>query len=139
MIEQVKDNFTQIPNRIIDDTKVSDRAKAVYVKMRRCGTAWTFSIRGLAKSLGKGTGSIAHALKELEEKGYIERFQTRDGNNRFSRMEYRVYNDPYADISHTDEPYTQDLNYSKYYSNSYCRQKPLMDANVREQKGICIL
>lgn len=44
MIEQVKDNFTQIPNRIIDDTKVSDRAKAVYVKMRRCGTAWTFSI-----------------------------------------------------------------------------------------------
>ena len=118
MIEQVKDNFTQIPNRIIDDTNVSDRAKAVYVKMRRCGTAWTFSIRGLAKSLGKGTGSIAHALKELEEKGYIERFQTRDGNNRFSRMEYRVYNDPYADISHTDEPHTQDLNDSKYYSNN---------------------
>lgn len=118
MIEQVQDNFTQIPNRIIDDTKVSDRAKAVYVKMRRCGTAWTFSIRGLAKSLGKGTGSIAHALKELEEKGYIERFQTRDGNNRFSRMEYRVYNDPYADISHTDEPHTQDLNDSKYYSNN---------------------
>ena len=49
MIEQVKDNFTLIPNRIIDDNEVSDRAKAVYVKMRRCGTDWTFSIRGLIK------------------------------------------------------------------------------------------
>ena len=37
MIEQVKDNFTQIPNQIIDDIRISDRAKAVYVKMRRCG------------------------------------------------------------------------------------------------------
>jgi|GEM_PF-1748655 len=118
MIEQVKDNFTLIPNRIIDDNEVSDRAKAVYVKMRRCGTDWTFSIRGLAKCLGKGAGSIAHALKELEEKGYIQRFQTRDGNSRFSRMEYRVFNDPYADTPHTEDPHTQGLNDSKYYSNN---------------------
>ena len=118
MIEQVKDNFTQIPNRIIDDNEVSDRAKAVYVKMRRCGTDWTFSIRGLAKCLGKGTGSVAHALKELEERGYIQRFQTRDGSSRFSRMEYRVFNDPHADTSHTEDPHTQGLNDSKYYSNN---------------------
>ena len=118
MIEQVKDNFTLIPNRIIDDNEISDRAKAVYVKMRRYGTDWTFSIRGLAKGLGKGTGSVAHALKELEEKGYIQRFQTRDGNSRFSRMEYRVFNDPHADTSHTADPHTQGLNDSKYYSNN---------------------
>jgi len=31
MIEQVQDNFTQIPNRIIDDTKVSDRASQIAV------------------------------------------------------------------------------------------------------------
>ncbi len=34
MIEMIKHNFTQIPNRIIDDKEVSDKAKAVYVKMR---------------------------------------------------------------------------------------------------------
>lgn len=34
MIEMIKDNFTQIPNRITDDKEVSDKAKVVYVKMR---------------------------------------------------------------------------------------------------------
>ena len=34
MIEMIKDNFTQIHNRIVDDKEVSDKAKAVYVKMR---------------------------------------------------------------------------------------------------------
>ena len=34
MIEMIKDNFTQIPNRITDDKEVSDKTKAVYVKMR---------------------------------------------------------------------------------------------------------
>ena len=35
MIEMIKDNFTQIPNRITDDKEVSDKTKVVYVKMRR--------------------------------------------------------------------------------------------------------
>ena len=34
MIEMIKDNFTQIPNRITDDKEGSDKAKVVYVKMR---------------------------------------------------------------------------------------------------------
>ncbi|MBR3461412.1 MAG: DnaD domain protein [Clostridiales bacterium] len=118
MIEQVKVNFTQIPNRIIDDKEVSDKAKVVYIKMRRCGTDWAFSIRGLAKQLGKSSGSVAHALRELEEKGYIERFQTRDRNSRFSRMEYRVFNDPHTDTSHTEESHTQDLNGKEHYDNN---------------------
>ena len=36
MIEMIKDNFTQIHNRIVDDKEVSDKAKAVYVKMSSC-------------------------------------------------------------------------------------------------------
>ena len=34
MIEMIKNNFTQIPNRIIDDKEVSDKAKVVHAKKR---------------------------------------------------------------------------------------------------------
>ena len=34
MIEMIKDTFTQIHNRIVDDKEVSDKVNVVYVKAR---------------------------------------------------------------------------------------------------------
>lgn len=116
MIENVNSNFTQIPNPVIDDNELSDRAKVVYVKMRRCGPNWTFSVRGLAKILGKSNGTVARGLKELIEKGYIERDQMRDPCNRFGRMNYNLLNNPHAEMPHTDNAYSQDVNYKEHPS-----------------------
>ena len=118
MIEQVKDNFTQIPNQIIDDIRISDRAKAVYVKMRRCGPKWSFSVRSLAADLGKNQGTVARALKELEESGYIERFQTRGVGSRFSKMEYRVLNSPHTDPPNAAIPQANRRGDIEYYSDN---------------------
>ena len=115
MIENVNSNFTQIPNQIIDDNELSDRAKVVYVKMRRCGPNWTFSVRGLAKILGKSSGTVARSLKELIERGYVERDQTRDPCNKFGRMNYNLLNNPHAEIPHTDNECTQEMNNKKYF------------------------
>lgn len=114
MIEQVRNNFTQIPNQIIDDTGISDRAKAVYIKMRRCSPDWSFSVRGLAAVLKKNPGTVSRALKELEDKGYIERFQTRDECSRFAKMEYRVLNGPHSISSDTDKPHPNDRDDNEY-------------------------
>lgn len=94
MTQELETNYTKIPNQLIDDTSISDKAKVTYIKMRRCAPSWTFSVRGLAKVLKKSIGTISGALKELEEKGYIERQQTRDEFNRFGRMEYTIRNTP---------------------------------------------
>ena len=97
MTQELETNYTKIPNQIIDDTSISDKAKVTYIKMRRCAPSWTFSVRGLAKVLQKSIGTISGALKELEEKGYIERQQTRDEFNRFGRMKYTIRNTPCTD------------------------------------------
>ena len=97
MTQDIENNYTKIPNQLIDDTSISDKAKVTYIKMRRCTPSWTFSVRGLAKVLKKSIGTISGALKELEEKGYIERQQTRDEFNRFGRMEYTIRNKPCTD------------------------------------------
>ena len=116
MIENVNSNFTQIPNQVIDDNELSDRAKVVYVKMRRCGPSWTFSVRGLAKILRKSSGTVARGLKELIEKGYVERDQTRDPCNRFGRMNYNLLNNPHAEIPHSDNACSQEMNNREYSS-----------------------
>ena len=97
MTQELETNYTKIPNQLIDDTSISDKAKVTYIKMRRCAPSWTFSVRGLAKVLNKSIGTVSGALKELEEKGYIERQQTRDEFNRFGRMKYTIRNTPCTD------------------------------------------
>ena len=71
MTQELETNYTKIPNQLIDDTSISDKAKVTYIKMRRCAPSWTFSVRGLAKVLKKSIGTISGALKELEEKGFL--------------------------------------------------------------------
>ena len=122
MIEQVSNNFTQIPNQIIDDTGISDKAKVVYVKMRSCSQNWSFSIRGLASVMKKNPSTVSRALKELEERGYIERFQTRDAGSRFAKMEYRVLNEPHSVLPNTDKPHPNKRDDKEYFSQDNTKQ-----------------
>lgn len=121
MIQELETNFTKIPNQLIDDTSISDKAKVTYIKMRRCAPSWTFSVRGLAKVLKKSIGTISGALKELEEKGYIERQQTRDEFNRFGRMKYTIRNTPCTDNLNDNKDYISDnTNSNNSYKLSCC-------------------
>lgn len=121
MIQELETNFTKIPNQLIDDTSISDKAKVTYIKMRRCAPSWTFSVRGLAKVLKKSIGTISSALKELEEKGYIERQQTRDEFNRFGRMKYTIRNTPCTDNLNDNKDYISDnTNSNNSYKLSCC-------------------
>lgn len=121
MTQELETNYTKIPNQLIDDTSISDKAKVTYIKMRRCAPSWTFSVRGLAKVLKKSIGTISGALKELEEKGYIERRQTRDEFNRFSRMEYTIRNTPCTDnLNDNKNSIPDNTNSNNSYELSCC-------------------
>lgn len=121
MTQELETNYTKIPNQLIDDTSISDKAKVTYIKMRRCAPSWTFSVRGLAKVLKKSIGTISGALKELEEKGYIERRQTRDEFNRFSRMEYTIRNTPCTDnLNDNKDSIPDNTNSNNSYELSCC-------------------
>ena len=121
MTQELETNYTKIPNQLIDDTSISDKAKVTYIKMRRCAPSWTFSVRGLAKVLKKSIGTVSGALKELEEKGYIERRQTRDEFNRFGRMEYTIRNTPCTDnLNDNKDSIPDNTNSNNSYNPSPC-------------------
>ncbi len=56
--------------------------------------SWKYSVRGLAAISREGPDGIMAGLKELEQRGYLERHQTRQMNGRMGQIEYVIFEMP---------------------------------------------
>jgi len=78
----IKDNFTQIPNSIILDTKISDKSFRVLAYLLSKDTGWNVYNKDIQSKLNiKQSSTISKCWKELESAGYItrERVKSKDG------------------------------------------------------------
>jgi hypothetical protein len=66
-------HFTVIDNGVLEDDRISFRAKGVLVFLLSKPDNWKVSERHLARTGQEGVTAIRAALKELEQAGYIER------------------------------------------------------------------
>ena len=71
IINKLKGNFTQIPNDLIADDSLSDRARFVYCFMASKPDGWEFWNNSLAKSLGYSVDTLRKYLKELHCRGWV--------------------------------------------------------------------
>lgn len=86
-------NFTITPNHIINDEKISLKAKGLYLYLISKPDNWAFSADRIAKESKDGEDSVKSALKELEKHGYLVRTQ----NNKkgyFGSMIYTISDVP---------------------------------------------
>lgn len=88
-----KGNWTTTFNDIfqtkINGEKLSPEAWGLYVFMLSLPPEWDFTIRGLTKVVNAGKNKIQRILKELEDAGFITRFQKHNG--RFGKMQYTIH------------------------------------------------
>lgn len=71
---RLKDNFTQIPNELLTDNKLSMGAKIVFCYVASKPTGWEVFNKEIQKSLNiKDSGTMAKYWKELLEAGWIKR------------------------------------------------------------------
>ena len=88
-----KGNWTTTFNDIfqtkINGNKLSPEAWGLYVFMLSLPPEWDFTIRGLTKVVNAGKNKIQRILKELEDAGFITRYQKHDG--RFGKMKYIIH------------------------------------------------
>ncbi|MFA6139026.1 MAG: hypothetical protein WC667_13210 [Sulfurimonas sp.] len=73
-------NFTQVPNFIINDKKVSLKAKGLYLYMVSKPDNWEFSLNGMEFQLHESKGAILRIMDELIEFGYLEKIKNRVGS-----------------------------------------------------------
>ena len=99
------DQFAQIPNDWLRDSRLSLKAIGLLAQTMSHRPGWNMSIRSLANANKSGRDSIASALKELVDSGYLVRTQERDESNRWAEATYTT-SDPRADLPVAEKPLT---------------------------------
>jgi len=87
--------FTQVPNSLLDDNKISLKAKGLYSFMLSKPDNWNFTTRSMANLLNVGRDSILTALEELKTAKWI--LYQKHGNGRGT---YTILVDPKVGFPH---------------------------------------
>lgn len=96
--------FTKLDNQAIDDTRLTPRALALYVKLMRRPSDWIIRVCELAKSTGWKKSTVQAALRELEDCGYAELRSVKDEQGLLRGRQWTCFrNSKYAPLPTTDD------------------------------------
>ncbi len=102
-VEKTKD-FTVMCNHHLRNVKLSLKAKGLLSLMLSLPEDWDYTTKGLACICKDGVDSIASALKELEQHGYLTRQRVRFENGRLGDIEYTIHEKPVSQETAGDSP-----------------------------------
>lgn len=86
---KIKDNFTIIPNDIIRNKSLSDRARFIFCYMASMPDDWKFYQGVMAKELGYTKDTLRKYIEELLHTGYLKREQRRE-TGKFDSYDYTL-------------------------------------------------
>lgn len=87
-------NFTQVPNTIIHDTRLSLRAKGLYLHLVSKPDNWSYYVKEIIKSSKDGRDSVQSGIKELEKYEYLVRVFSRSNTGKFKSYDYYIFDEP---------------------------------------------
>lgn len=73
------DHYTQVPNAWLRDRRLSYRATGILAEIMSHKVGWNIGVKTLADRAKEGIDAIRSAVNELEQFGYLKRYQTREG------------------------------------------------------------
>jgi predicted transcriptional regulator len=88
-----KGNFTQIHNNLINDRNLTTNAKAIIIYMLSKNDDWQFFEQDITNHFQDNIKVIKRGIKELQDKGYIDRTKLKDATGKFTYI-YDVYEQP---------------------------------------------
>lgn len=118
-----KTNFTIIGNTGLKDKRLSLKAKGLLAYMLSLPDDWTFYETELMEHSKDGRDSVRKGLQELEQSGYLVRFQKREGKGKFGQKDWKIYDEP--DIS-TISPQTENPSTDKPLSGNPMSDNPTL-------------
>ena len=81
---KVTSEFTQIPNIIITDGRLTAGALRLILALYSLPQNWIVTLSGLAGRFGMARSTVATSMKLLRELGYVDVVEERDEDGRFS-------------------------------------------------------
>ena len=80
-----KKGWTTVYRSVAQDTRLTLKARGLFLLMQSLPEDWTYTISGLAAKSRTGKDQIRAALKELAEVGYLVKEQAHDSGGKFTR------------------------------------------------------
>lgn len=99
----IKGNFTMIPNDLIEDSSLSDRARFLYVSLAAKPDSWTFYTQQLSKSLGLHKDTFRKYRDELCSKGWIKTESKKCADGKFATIDYHIFPVPIINIEESQK------------------------------------
>ena len=91
---QKNKNYTVMSNHHLNDQRISLKAKGLLSYMLSLPDDWDYSLRGLAYKSKENIDAIRTGVLELEQHGYITRYQTRANSGKMSHTVYNIFEKP---------------------------------------------
>jgi hypothetical protein len=86
-------NFVTVPNRVLDDKRLSLEAKGLLCWLLARPNDWTFKLALIGPFLNVGRDKTERLFRVLIDAGYVDRIQDRTGG-RWGPVEYCVFDEP---------------------------------------------
>ncbi len=90
----IKRDFTIVPNELINDNMISDRARFLFVYMLCKPEEWTFYNYQLTKALGYSVDTLRKYINELISTGWASKENQKRVNGKFTANVYVLYQKP---------------------------------------------
>ncbi|MCF8713198.1 helix-turn-helix domain-containing protein [Joostella atrarenae] len=90
----LKSGFTVIPNNLIRDKEISDRARLLFIYMASQSDDWKFYNHGLAKAMGYSIETLRKYLNELVDSGWITKMEQERKGGQFGANCYVINDQP---------------------------------------------
>ena len=124
---KIKDNFTIIPNDIIRNKSLSDRARFLFCYMASMPDEWKFYQGVMAKELGYTKDTLRKYIEELLQTGYLNREQRRE-TGKFDSYDYTLNFVPCMEKADTVK--------TRNGKNPTREKSSLINTNLEERKTI---
>jgi hypothetical protein len=101
----IHNNYGIAPNELLNNCKVSFRAKGIFTYLQAKPQGWKFSTKRIAIEGKEGIAAVRSGLQELEEAGYLIRIPNRGKDGKMIGYEYNLYASP-AESPSSEKPTT---------------------------------
>lgn len=128
-------NFIQVDKALMQDLRLSAKARCIMAIIIGFPDNWDFSLAGLAKVSGEGIYSIRSAMTELEKNGYLARNQLKGQGNRFGDCIYEFYEVPLTEVPHTEKPHTEQPLAEKPHTENHIQSIDNIKSRINNNKN----
>ena len=110
---KINQRFATTPVEILNNPKISLKAKGLYGYLQSKPDGWDFTLGGIASQLKEGKESIREGVKELEIAGYLQRTNYQNEKGQWD-CDYELFaiktnTQPLSkkEKPHTEKPHTE--------------------------------